>query len=83
MKKALSFIISSIVDDPKKVEIDEENQNDLINFTVKVAKEDMGKVIGKNGKVIRAIRNVIKIIAIKENKMINISLIDESAKPSL
>ena len=76
MKKALSYIISSIVDDPKKVEISEEEVDGVINFTVTVAKEDMGKIIGKNGKVIKAIRNAVKIPAIKQGKKIYISLLE-------
>jgi predicted RNA-binding protein YlqC (UPF0109 family) len=74
MKKALSYIISSIVDDPEKVDITETENEGVINFTVSVAKEDMGKIIGKGGKVIKAVRNVIKIPAIKQNKKIYISL---------
>lgn len=74
MKKALDYIVTSIVDDPKQVVITEEETDGVINFTVTVAKEDMGKIIGKNGKVIKAIRNVLKIPAIKQNKKIYISL---------
>lgn len=74
MKKALEYIITSIVESPEKVEIREDEDNGIINFTIKVAASDMGRVIGKNGKVIRAIRNVIKIPAIKQNKKINITL---------
>lgn len=74
MKKALEFILSKIVDDPKKIKVDEIETNGVVNFTVTVAKEDMGKVIGKNGKVIKAIRNALKIPAIKQNKKIFISL---------
>jgi len=74
MKAALSYIISSIVDFPDKVLITEENEGDFITFKLTVDKEDMGKVIGKNGKIIRAIRNVLKIPAIKQNKKINIVL---------
>ena len=75
MKEVLEYILTSIVDDPKAVSVTEEVAEDgIINFTVTVAKEDMGKVIGKEGKVIRSIRNVMKVKAIKENKKINISL---------
>jgi len=78
MKKTLEHILLSIVANPDKVEVEEHEENGIINFTVKVAKEDMGKVIGKNGKVIRSIRNVLKIPAIKENKRINIELAESS-----
>lgn len=78
MKQALTYIISSIVDNPKKVSINESEENGFITFTLQVDKSDMGKVIGKEGKVIRSIRNVMKIPAIKLGKRINISLIEES-----
>ena len=76
MKDALSYIVRSIVDEPKKVAVDEKDEDGMVQFTITVAKEDMGKVIGKEGKVIRAIRNVMKIPAIKQNKRINITLTD-------
>ncbi len=78
MKTALSYIVSSIVDSPDKVVITEENEGDFITYKLTVDKEDMGKVIGKNGKVIRAIRNVLKIPAIKQDKKINIVLEENS-----
>lgn len=74
MKKILSLILTSIVDKPDKVEIDEQEQNGIVNFTIKVDKDDMGKVIGKNGKVIKSIRNVMKIPAIKLGKKIYVTL---------
>jgi uncharacterized protein len=79
MKKSLEYIVTSIVDNPKEVEITEEKNDDIINFTIKVNPADMGKIIGKNGKVIRAVRNVIKISAIKQNKKINIALSESSS----
>lgn len=74
MKTALSYIVSSIVDSPDKVVITEETEGDFTTFKLTVDKEDMGKVIGKNGKIIRAIRNVLKIPAMKQDKKINIVL---------
>lgn len=74
MKKALDFILTSIVEKPKDVKIDEQEQGGIVNFVITVDKDDMGKVIGKNGRVIKAIRNVMKIPAIKNNKKIYISL---------
>ena len=78
MLDALKFIITSIVDSPKKVEIKESDEEGVTNFIIKVAKDDMGKVIGKEGKVIRAIRNVMKIPAIKQDRRIQISLEEET-----
>lgn len=74
MKDILQYIIKAIVDNPDKVEVAEEENEGVLNLNVTLAKEDMGKVIGKNGKVIKSIRNVMKIPAIKENKKIFINL---------
>lgn len=80
MKKALEYIVSSIVDHPEKVTIEEQEQDGIINFTIKVESSDMGKIIGKNGRIIRAIRNVMKIPAIKQNKKINVTLAEGSSQ---
>lgn len=78
MKKTLEFIISSIVEKPDEVQISEDiDENGIITFTIHVAKDDIGKVIGKDGKVIRAIRNVVKIPAIKQNKRVRVSIGEE------
>lgn len=74
MKDTLKYIVSSIVGKPEEVEIKEEEQDGVLNYIVTVSKEDMGRVIGKGGKVIKSIRNVMKIPAIKNNKKIYISL---------
>lgn len=74
MKDQLQFIIASIVDKPEEIKIDETEENGLVHFSIKVAKEDLGKVIGKEGKIIRAIRSVMRIPAMKQGKKITISL---------
>ena len=74
MKKTLQYLITSIVDNEEAVKIDESEEEGVVTFTIEVAKEDMGKIIGKNGKVIKAIRNVMKIPAMKQNKKIFVNL---------
>ncbi len=73
MKQTLEYIVSSILN-VENVQIDETESEGITNFTIHVDKDNMGKIIGKEGKVIRAIRNVMKIPAIKENKRINVAL---------
>ena len=68
MKKALEYILHSIVENPDDVRIEELEENGITNYAIVVNSADMGKVIGKNGKIIRSIRNVMKIPAIKQNK---------------
>lgn len=74
MKDALIFIVKSIVDNEKEVSVEEREEEGILNLVITVAKEDMGKVIGKEGKVIRSIRNIMKIKAMKHDIRINISL---------
>lgn len=76
MKKALLYILSAIVSSKEKVDVLEEEQDGVVNLTITLDPQDMGRVIGKNGKVIRAIRNVIKISGIRQNKKINITLLE-------
>ena len=74
MKDSLQYLVSSIVEKEKAVEISETEENGVLNFVIKVDLADMGRIIGKNGKVIKAIRNVMKIPAMKNNKKVFISL---------
>ncbi len=76
MKNVLEIVIKNLVDNKEKVSINEKENAKFIVYEVKVAKEDMGKVIGKQGKMAKAIRTVMKSIATKENKKINIEFLD-------
>lgn len=78
MKDTLFTIVTAIVDNKDAVEISEEDNEGVINFIIKVDPQDMGKIIGKGGKVIKSIRNVMKIPAIKNNKRIFVSLYEEN-----
>ena len=74
MKDILEYIVKSLVDDPETVQVTEEDVEGVVTLTITPAKEDMGKLIGKNGKVIRAIRNIMKIPAMKQNKKVQVQL---------
>lgn len=76
MKDTLSFIISSIVEKSESVEVAEEENQGIVNLTVKVDPQDMGKVIGKEGKVIKAIRNLMRIPGVLQGKKIYITLVE-------
>ncbi len=74
MKDKLHKLVSSIVDKEDEVEITELSENGVVNLTIKVSPEDMGKVIGKGGKVIKALRNVMKTIAMKNDIKVFVNL---------
>lgn len=76
MKNTLEYIVSSIVDNTDDVKIDEDQIDGITNLIITVNKEDMGKIIGKGGKVIRSIRNIMRIKAMKQGARINISIAD-------
>lgn len=76
MKEVLELIVKSLVSNPDSVQISENVTNDSIELKVKVAKDDMGKVIGKQGRLAKSIRTVIKSLAGKENKKVEIEFLD-------
>ena len=75
MKEILETIIKALVDNQEAVVINAVEGEKSVVYEVKVADEDMGKVIGKEGKIARAIRTLIKAIAAKEQKRVSIEFI--------
>jgi predicted RNA-binding protein YlqC (UPF0109 family) len=75
MKKLLHYIVSSIVDSPEEVKIkDSKTESGLIKYSISVAETDIGKVIGKKGRIIRGIRTLARTKAIKDNQKAIIAL---------
>ena len=75
MKDILEVIIKNLVDNKDSVEINEVNGEKSIVFEVKVAEGDMGKIIGKQGRLAKSIRTVIKAVANKEHKRVTVEFI--------
>ena len=76
MKEVLETIILSLVEDKTAIQIEEKNNEKSVTFEVKVAEKDMGKVIGKEGKIAKAIRTVMKSVAGKERKKVSIEFVE-------
>jgi predicted RNA-binding protein YlqC (UPF0109 family) len=76
MKALLDYIIPNIVNYPDEVTITEDNTPSGIILSIKVHPEDMGRVIGKGGKVIKAIRQIARILAIKQGVKVHIDVVD-------
>ena len=76
MKDILETIILNLVDNKDAVKIEEENTEKEIVFKVTVENSDMGKVIGKQGRIAKSIRTVMKSVAGKEHKKISIDFVE-------
>lgn len=77
MKEILETIVKSLVDNPDEVVIEETtNAKSMTCYEVKVAKDDMGKVIGRQGRMAKAIRSVMKAISIHEHKKVTVEFLD-------
>ena len=70
MQQLLELLVKTLVKNENEVEVTKEEGEKSITFVVKVASEDIGKVIGKNGKMASSIRTIIKSIGAKEQKKI-------------
>ena len=77
MKELVEVIARALVDEPDKVKVAEEENEREINVTLRVAKDDMGKVIGRSGRIAKAIRAVVKAAATKTEKHVNVDILDE------
>jgi len=74
VKELLITLAKNLVSQPDLVEVTQEEQDGTIILRLKVSPEDMGKVIGKQGRIARAIRTVVKAAAISENKRVNVEI---------
>ncbi len=72
MKEILETIILNLVENKDAVEVKETQEEKRIVFDVKVAKEDMGKIIGKQGRLAKSIRTVMKSVAGKNGKKVTV-----------
>ena len=79
MKEFIIFLLKSIVDDREGVKVIERNDDGNVTLEIKVSDADMGKVIGKKGKIIRSLRSLAKAKAIKDGTRVNLALL-ETAK---
>jgi len=75
MKEILETIIKNLVDNQEAVEIKEIEGEKNIIFEVRVAEEDMGKIIGRQGKIAQSIRTVIRAVANRKDKKVTVEFI--------
>lgn len=77
MKELLQYIIENVVSHPEDIQIEiEETEEGITHLQLTVHPEDMGMIIGKKGTTIQAIRSLLRVKAIKENKRVNLELVE-------
>ncbi len=77
MKEFIEYLLNQIVSNPKAVKVEEVDENGLLIYKIEVAQEDMGPVIGKEGRTINSIRALARSKAIKDGIRIRVELIDK------
>ena len=75
MQELLTFVAQSLVDHPDQVSVHETEGPEAIILELNVAEEDMGKVIGKQGRIAKAIRTVVKAASVKAEKPVFVEII--------
>ncbi len=79
-KNLLEYIVKNLVNNPDDIEINEVQNNDRIVLKLKVNKEDMGRVIGKEGRIIRSIREIVYAYAMKEKQKVTVDVEENKDK---
>lgn len=76
MEELIAFIARSLVDQPDTVKVSRTEENDSVIIELAVASEDLGKVIGKQGRTARAMRSLLAALAAKENKRSRLEIVE-------
>ncbi len=76
MKDLIEYIAKSLVEHPEEVSVQEFRRGDRVTFELRVAKEDMGRVIGKGGRVANAIRALLRVAAEREGMHVTLDVIE-------
>jgi hypothetical protein len=76
MKELVGFIATSLVDDREAVQVTEVTRDDTTVLELRVAGDDLGKVIGKQGRTARAIRSLLAAAAVRQNRKVRLEILD-------
>lgn len=78
MKDTLQYLVRAITDHPDDVTIEERQDGDATILTIHSHPDDIGKIIGRSGRIIRALRDLMKIIAAKRNMFVDVEIAEEN-----
>jgi predicted RNA-binding protein YlqC (UPF0109 family) len=76
LKDLIEYIARSLVDDPTQVHIQQRGGGQSIHLDLEVAKEDMGRVIGKSGRVANAMRTLLRVAAARDGKRVTLDIVE-------
>ena len=76
MSEIVEYVAKSLVDEPDEVKVTEQEGGDRLIIRLDVADNDMGRVIGRNGRIASAIRSLLKVAAIKEDARVGLEIVD-------
>ena len=75
MKEFIEYIVRSLVDDPSQVRVSEIEGSNTVIFELRVAPEDMGRVIGKGGRVANAMRTLLRVVAARQGRRATLEIV--------
>jgi uncharacterized protein len=76
MREAIEMIVKALADDVETVEVREVDRNGTTIIQIRVAQEDMGKIIGKQGRTVRALRSLVHAVGIKRKKRFILEVVE-------
>lgn len=76
MKELLEYLAKSLVRHPEEVRVEVAEDDDNVNLVLYVAGDDLGKVIGRQGRIARAIRTVMKAAAVNDGRRVNVDIME-------
>ncbi len=77
MQEVLEFILKNITTSPDDVSVETSDEGGVTNYTISVHSDDVGRIIGKEGKVIKAIRTIMRVIAIQKGVRVRVSVLSD------
>ena len=77
MEELVRFIARNLVDEPDSVKVESREEGDTVVISLSVAPGDMGKVIGRQGRIAKAIRTVVKAASVREDKIYMVDIVEQ------
>lgn len=78
LQELVEFVAQSLVDQPTKVKVERHQRGNTVYLRLHVAKQDMGQVIGKDGRVANSMRNLLKVAAAREGSHVKLDIVEQN-----